>query len=185
MGPKHKATSRPSGPPSPEKPLAFSNAADDELRRIVEKYPDAGMRLLPTLHVAQREFGWISEEVKHLVAHRLAIPVAHLESVVSFYTMFHQRPVGRLDVQVCMSLPCALRGSGETWAAIANALGIAGGEITADGLFSICKVECLAQCDRAPVVQVNDEDHLDVSADRVKSFLDSLRNQTGDGKAGA
>ena len=167
------------------KPLVFSDAADAELRRIVEKYPDPGMRLLPTLHVAQREFGWISDEVKHLVANRLAIPVANLESVVSFYTMFHQRPVGRLDVQVCMSLPCALRGSGETWTAIEKELGVAPGEITADGLFSICKVECLAQCDRAPAVQVNDEDHFDVSADRVKAFLEALRKRPGDGKAGA
>jgi NADH-quinone oxidoreductase E subunit len=163
--------------------LAFSEASEAMLRRVAETYPDPPMRVLPTLHVAQRQFGWISEDVMHLVASRLAIPIGSVRSVVSFYTMFHPHPVGRHHLQVCMSLPCALRGSGETWAAIESALGIAPGEITPDGLFSICKVECLALCDRAPVVQVNDEDQLDVAAERVPAFLDALRRRGG--KAGS
>lgn len=130
------------------------------------------MRVLPTLHLAQREFGWISEDVMRLVADRLAIPIAQVSSVVTFYTMFLARPAGRYHVQVCFSLPCALRGAGEVYAALKKRLGIGAGVVTPDDLFSLCKVECLATCDHAPVAQINDEDHGDLTEKRVSEIIE-------------
>jgi NADH-quinone oxidoreductase E subunit len=162
-------------PASGETPLAFSPRAQEEFRRLCERYPIPATRVLPALHLAQREFGWIREDVMRLVAETLEIPVASVRSAATFYTMFHTRPVGRLHVQVCLSLPCALRGSRGVYEALREKLGVEPGDVTRDGLFSLAKVECLALCDRAPAVQVNDADHLDVSMARVDEILEECR----------
>jgi NADH-quinone oxidoreductase subunit E len=172
-----ETNSKPVVPPAPL--VAFSKEAEAEIRAIEEKYPDPPMRLLPALHVAQRSFGWISSDVMRLVAERLSISLARVESVVTFYTMLHQRPVGKYHVQVCMSLPCALRGSGEIYAAFRKRLGIGPGAITDDGLFSLAKAECLAQCDHAPMAQVNERDHLDLTEERVAALLEEYQRRGG------
>ena len=161
------------------RPAAFSAAAEAELHKLVEKYPEPGTRVLPTLHLAQREFGWISEDVMRLVADRLAIAISHVKSVVSFYTMLHSCPVGRHHVQVCFSLPCALRGAAAVYDAIRRKLGVDAGGVTPDGAFSLCKVECLALCDHAPVAQVNDQDHVDLSEKRAIALLEEIRHADG------
>jgi NADH-quinone oxidoreductase E subunit len=133
----------------------FSEAALAEYRGILTRYPERRAALMPTLWLAQREFGWLSEEVMTYVADLMELPLAWVTSVASFYTMYWKRPPGRWHLQLCRNLPCALRGSMQIQRAIEQRLGIRDGEKTPDGRFSFEEVECLASCGTAPVLQVN------------------------------
>jgi NADH-quinone oxidoreductase E subunit len=134
---------------------AFSETALAEYRGLVGRYPERRAALMPTLWLAQREFGWLSEEAMAYVADLMELPLAWVTSVASFYTMYWKRPPGRWHLQLCRNLPCALRGSLDIQRAIEDRLGIRDGEKTPDGRFSFEEVECLASCGTAPVMQVN------------------------------
>lgn len=153
---------------------AFSPQADAEIEAILKRYPDRLAALIPTLWVAQREFGWISPETMELVARRLEVAPAKVVATATFYTMFHKKPVGRHHVQVCRNISCYLRGADEVTAAAAAKLGIRPGETTADGRFTLEEVECLAACGRGPVVQVNADYHEWQTAESVAALLDQL-----------
>ena len=84
----------------------FSDAALDEYRQLLGHYPTRQAALLPTLWIAQREFGWLSDATQDYVAHLMELPPAHVRAVVSFYTMFHRKPVGRYLLDVCTNLSC-------------------------------------------------------------------------------
>ncbi len=133
----------------------FSDAALAEYQEILGRYPTRRAALMPTLWLAQREFGWLSEPVQAYVAELMELPLAWVTSVASFYTMYWKRRPGRWHLQICRNLPCALRGADELRRAIRERLGIGDGEVTPDGRFSLEEVECLASCGTAPVVQVN------------------------------
>lgn len=153
----------------------FSEATLAEYRAILGRYPERRAALLPTLWLAQREFGWLSLPVQEYVAELMEIPLAWVTSVVSFYTMFWTEPKGRHHLQVCVNLSCALRGSDRLCAAIERRLGIGPGERTADGRFSFEHVECLASCGTAPVMQVsNAEYHEDLDERALEALLDRL-----------
>ena len=91
--------------------IQFSEATLKEYHEVVGRYPTRQAALLPTLWMAQREFGWISHEVEEYVARLMELPPAHVRGVVSFYTMFYQQPVGRWHLEVCTNLSCRLRGA--------------------------------------------------------------------------
>jgi NADH-quinone oxidoreductase E subunit len=136
--------------------------------------------LLPTLWIAQREFGWISPAVEEYVAMLLELPPAHVSSVVSFYTMFYRRPVGRFHLEVCTNLSCRLRGADRVLAAAARKLGIAPGQTTADGLFTLGTVECMASCGTAPMLQLNhDRYYENLDEDAVLKLIDELKHSVG------
>jgi len=135
----------------------FSDATLAEYRAILARYPERRAALMPTLWLAQRDFGWLSEPVLEYVAELSELPLAWVTSVASFYTMYWKRPPGRWHIQVCRNLACVLRGAQDIQAAIERRLGIRDGERTADGRFSLEEVECLASCGTAPVLQVNNE----------------------------
>jgi NADH-quinone oxidoreductase subunit E len=143
----------------------FSAGSLDEYRSVLARYPTRRAALMPVLWIAQREFGWLSLPVQEYVAELMELPLAWVTSVASFYTMYWKEPKGRWHLQVCRNLSCQLRGAGAVQHAIEAKIGIRGGERTADGRFSLEEVECLASCDTAPVLQVNNEqyhEHLDV-----------------------
>jgi NADH-quinone oxidoreductase E subunit len=145
----------------------FSEAVLAEYREILARYPTRRAALMPTLWLAQREFGWLSLPVQEYVADLMELPLAWVTSVTSFYTMYWKEPKGRWHLQVCRNLSCQLRGAAEVQRAIERRLGIRSGERTADGRFSLEEVECLASCDTGPVLQVNNEtyhERLDVTA---------------------
>ena len=115
--------------------------------------------MLPTLWLAQREFGWLSQPVQEYVAELMEIPLSWVSSVVSFYTMYWTEPKGRHHLQVCVNLSCALRGVRQAVRRDRAPAGHRPGERTADGRFSFEHVECLASCGTAPVMQVNNGDY--------------------------
>lgn len=138
-------------------PLEFSAASRAEVERLLPCYPQQRAALIPVLHLAQREFGHISEEVEQYVAKLLGLPVVEVHSVVTFYTLLRTKPVGRYHLQVCRNLSCALRGGHRLINDLCSKLGIAVGETTPDGRFTLSTVECLGGCDLAPMMQINDD----------------------------
>ena len=151
--------------------LALSAAAAAEIDAIVARYPRAPSAVLPVLHVIQRERGFVPAEAQEWVARRLDMPAAKVEEVLSFYTMFHRAPAGRRHLQICRSLACYLRGEESITAAIRGEIGAGPGERTADGKFSVIQVECLGSCGTAPVVQVNDDYHENLTPERITALL--------------
>ena len=156
----------------------FSDAALAEYREILARYPTRRAALMPTLWLAQREFGWLSDAVQTYVADLMELPVAWVTSVASVYTMYWKEPVGRWHLQLCRNLPCQLRGAAEIKTLVRDTLGIGHGERTSDGRFSFEDVECLASCGTAPCMQINtgaDHESLDVEA--VRALLARLATE--------
>ena len=149
-------TTDPFAPPDAPR---FSAATLAEYQDVLRRYPTRRAALMPTLWLAQREFGWLSLPVMEYVAELMELPLAWVTSVASFYTMYWKRPPGRWHIQVCRNLSCALRGAGDIQRALEARLGIRDGERTGDGRFSFEEVECLASCGTAPVIQVNNADY--------------------------
>jgi NADH-quinone oxidoreductase E subunit len=153
----------------------LSAAALAEYQALLARYPTRRAALMPTLWLAQREFGWLSLPVLEYVAELMELPLAWVTSVASFYTMYWKEPRGRWHIQVCRNLSCALRGAEDILHALEARLGIRDGERTADGKFSLEEVECLASCGTAPCLQVNnDEYHENLDAPRALALIERL-----------
>jgi len=156
----------------------FSAAALAEYQALLERYPTRRAGLMPTLWLAQREFGWLSLPVMEYVAELMELPLAWVTSVASFYTMYWKEPKGRWHVQVCRNLSCALRGAEDILRALEARLGIRDGQRTADGRFSLEEVECLASCGTAPCLQVNNEEyHESLDVPRALALIERLARE--------
>lgn len=155
--------------------VKFSDESLKTFHEIVARYPQKNAAMLPVLYLAQKEFGYISSEVMDYVAEIMGVPAARVYGVVTFYTMFNMKPIGRHHIQVCRTLPCALAGSERITAAIKKKLNIGVGETTADGRFTLSEVECLASCGTAPMMQVNDNYYEKLTEKNVAEILDRLK----------
>ena len=151
--------------------------ADFEKRvdALVSRYPQPKAALLPVLWEVQKAHGWVPLEAEAWVARRLGVAPAHVHGCVTFYTMYKQKPWGRHHIQVCTTLSCMLRGSDELLRHLEGKLGIKAGQTTPDGKFSLVKVECLGSCGTAPMFQLNDDYHEDLTLEKVDRLLDSLK----------
>lgn len=156
-------------------PFALSPERERELTEILSRYPKKMAACIPALHLCQDQIGWISDEVIEWVSHRLDLPTSHVKGVVTFYTLFNQKPVGKHQVWVCRTLPCALRGAGDVLEHCEKKLGIKVGETTADGKVTLRTAECLASCGTAPMIQVDKEYHENLTLARVDQILDKLQ----------
>jgi NADH-quinone oxidoreductase E subunit len=146
-----------------------------EYRDILTRYPNRRAALMPTLWLAQREFGWLSAPVMEYVAEVMEMPLSWVSSCASFYTMYWKAPTGQWHLQVCRSLSCELRGSRRLIDAIEQKLGIGDGQRTDDGRFSLEEVECLASCGTAPCMQINNEAyHENLTIDGALALVDRL-----------
>jgi len=156
--------------------LAFSAKAEERLQKLLTRYPTKQAALLPTLWIAQEEWGWISREAVDTVAARLGLTSAFVWGVVTFYTMYNRAPVGKHLIQVCTSISCHLNGAEEVFHECRKKLGgLKPGETSADGKYTVVEVECLAQCDKAPAVMVNGDDHERITLDKLDAFLAELK----------
>ena len=156
------------------------NAA--QVSQVIARYPAGRQRsaVMPLLDLAQRQVGaetrtqgWLPIPVIEYVAAQLDMPVIRVLEVVSFYMMYNMAPVGRFHVQVCGTTPCMLRGSDAIMAAC-KARGMAKGHTTEDGLWTLTEVECMGNCASAPMVQINDDNYEDLTADDMTRILDEL-----------
>ena len=150
----------------------------EELKKIEEiksHYPDLKAALLPVLWMVQEKLGWISEESMKEVGDLLNVNYEHILGVVSFYTMFNQKPVGKIHLQICTNVSCMLRGGYELYNFVSDKLGIKNKETTKDGMFTIEEVECLGSCATAPMMQVNNKDfHENLTKEKIDTLLESL-----------
>jgi len=147
---------------------------DRRIDALLTRFPMKGSALLPALYLVQEETGHVSEESMTYVASKIGVSPAFVAGVVSFYTMFHARPVGRHHVQVCRTLPCALAGSDDLMAHLKTRLGIPDGGTTADGKLSLASVECLGACDRAPFLQINEREFGPLDRAKMDEILRGL-----------
>ncbi len=159
------------------KPLVFEPADQAKVKEILARYPaeQRASAIQPVLWLAQGRFGFVSQEAIELVARSIDVSESEVAAVATFYTMYHLEPVGRHVLQVCCTLSCSLMGAERIVAHIEKKLGIAVGETTKDGRFTLKKVECLASCGTAPMLQVNERafhENLDEAA--VDRLLESL-----------
>lgn len=127
-----------------------------EIRAILEKYPADQRRsaVMPLLYLAQRDKMHVNRADMAEIGEILGISATEVASIVGFYTLYYDQPKGSYHFQVCVDLPCALRGSDKFMQELCARLGIQPGGTTADGLITVEPVMCLAACDKAPMFQV-------------------------------
>jgi NADH-quinone oxidoreductase E subunit len=154
--------------------VRFGERTLEEFHRTVARYPVKEAALLPTLRLAEREFGSITDDAMIYVAELLDLPPARVHGVFTFYTHFRRPGWGRHVLQVCCTLPCALRGALDLVGHLKRRLGIDVGGTTADGRFTLLKVECLASCGTAPALQVNDVYHENLTIEQLDALLAQL-----------
>jgi NADH-quinone oxidoreductase E subunit len=157
----------------------YSDEIQEEVRGIIAQFPVKRSALLPILHLVQREEGYVSEEAMRWVAKALDLTPIQVYEVVTFYTLYNQKPVGKYLLQVCKTLSCALVGAGQLISHLEKKLGIKAGETTEDGLFTLKTVECLASCGTAPMMQVNDSYYENLDGEKVDALLEELRAKAG------
>ena len=158
-------------------PFVYTAENHARFEEIVKRYPAERRRsaVLPALYLAQAQQGYITANAIRHVAGLLGITRADVEDVVSYYSMFYTRPVGRFVLSVCRTLSCALNGAERVTEALSTKLGTEPGHTDPTGTFTLLEVECLGACDRAPVVLVNDAWHERVQPDAVAKLIDDLR----------
>lgn len=165
----------------PEPGPAFVYTADHraELETICARYPADQRKsaILAALYLAQKQQGYLTQNAMAHVAEVIGCTPADVEEIVSFYTMFYTRPVGKRVIQVCRTLSCALLGAERVTEAISDVLGIKPGETDAAGEFTLVEVECLGACDRAPVVGVNDAWQECQTPEAARALIDGLRTK--------
>jgi NADH-quinone oxidoreductase subunit E len=165
----------------PEEGSAFEYTADNraKLEAICARYPDDQRKsaILAALYLVQHQQGYITRNAIRHVGETIGCTAEEVEEVVSFYTMFYTRPVGRYVLQVCRTLSCALMGAERVTEELAKTLGIEPGQTDPNGEFSLFEVECLGACDRAPVVGVNDHWHECQKPEDARALVEGLRTK--------
>jgi len=160
--------------------VQFSEAAMAEIRRYISHYPADRKKsaILPILHIAQAEFGgWVSPQVQDKVAEILDIQPIEVYEVSSFYTMFNLKPVGKHVLEVCRTGPCMLRGADHLIEHLETRLGCHVGENSADGMFTLKTVECLAACGMGPMLQIREKYYENLNPEKVDTLLDELSKE--------
>ncbi len=154
----------------------LSQQAVNEINHEISKYPrdQKQAALMATLSIAQREIGYLSTEVMDWVAGFLNVPPIRVREVATFYTMYDLKPVGKHKICVCSNISCMLRGSDEVIQHIEDRLGIKVGETTPDGDITLSEVECLGACGGAPMMQIGDDYHENLTPERIDAILGQL-----------
>jgi len=154
----------------------LSPESEHEIDLEIAKYPPDQKKaaVMAALTIAQRENGWLTPETLDYVAHRLEIPAIRVAEVATFYSMYELKPVGRHKISLCTNISCMLRGSDEIKRHLEDKLGIKLGQTTSDGKFTLKEVECLAACCGAPMMQVDDDYHENLTPERVDEILDAV-----------
>jgi NADH-quinone oxidoreductase subunit E len=152
-----------------------------EVEKILAKYPPEHKRsaVMPLLYLAQREEGYVDNHAVQDIARMLDITSTEVSSIIGFYTLYHDKPEGKLRIQVCTDLPCALRGADQFLADLCARLGIEPGGTTADGMITVEAVMCLAACDKAPMFQSQGPDgiryHENMTVETTLEVIDAFK----------
>ncbi len=153
----------------------YTEANENKLDEIISHYPVKRSAILPALYIAQEEHGYVTDDDIKYLAKRLDMRINEVEEVVTFYTMYSRKPIGKYKLQVCRTVSCMLMGAERITEQISEKIGCGIGETSADGKFTLVEVECLGYCDLAPCLQVNFEYHEKVTTDTVSELIDGLK----------
>jgi len=153
----------------------FTQENLNKIKELQKRFPDAKSLTIPALHFAQEQYGWVSEDAMQEIAELLKLPVSHIIGVATFYTMFNKKPVGKYHIQVCTNVSCQLLGAEKISEYICRKLGIPIGSTTPDNLFTVSEVECLGSCGTAPMMQVNDDYHENLTTGKIDKLLQELK----------
>lgn len=155
----------------------WPEARQAEVAEIIARYPDSRSAVMPLLHLAQDERGFIAQEDLEAVARLLSVTSAYVDSVASFYAMYHGHPVGKYIITVCTNMACHIAGAGKVVDTLEQVLGIKAGETTPDGLITLEGTsECLAACDGGPVAQVNTEYFLKLNPAKAEALVAAIKS---------
>jgi NADH-quinone oxidoreductase E subunit len=166
----------------PPEQIVLVDKYHKQIETILNKYPDKRSAILPLLYIAQQEYGYCTDDAIREVAEMVGVEPTHVRSVVGFYTLYHDRPVGKHVVQICDDLPCALRGADQFVDHVCKKLNLDpervrhGGQTTDDGEFTFETVPCVAGCDRAPLAQIDLDYFENLDENRFDEILTRLRN---------
>ncbi len=153
----------------------LSEQSKQKIESLKARYPQPQSVVMAALWIWQEEHGWVSEEGMKEVAGLLGIPYHHVYGVVTFYTMYNKKPVGRHKIEVCTNVSCMLRDSDRILKHIQDRLHIKVGETTPDNRFTLVEAECLGACGGAPAVQIGDRYYEQVDTAAVDKFLNELK----------
>ena len=165
--------------------MSLAEKYPKEVKQILAKYPPEHKRsaVMPLLYLAQREAGYVDRHAIQEIAGLVDITETEVTSLIGFYTLYHDRPEGRLRIQVCTDLPCALRGADQFLQDLCDKLGIEPGGTTPDGLVTVEEVMCLAACDKAPMFQTQSsagiQYHENMTVDKTLDLIAAFK-KTGE-----
>jgi NADH-quinone oxidoreductase subunit E len=131
--------------------------------------------VLPCVRRIQEDRGYVSDEDIQQLAVYLGVPQIQIEEVLSFYTMFRRKPVGRWHLQFCHNVSCSMNGAENIIGYVQKKLGLAPGQTSADGRFTLSVVECLGSCGTAPMMMVNEAYHENLTRERIDELLEGLK----------
>ena len=155
--------------------------SEENLKRIeneIKKYPVKRPAVMAALWIAQEQNGWISGEVIREVSSLLDITPEDVLGIISFYTMYHQKPMGKYHIQVCTNVSCMLRGGYDIFSQVKEKLNIDNMQVTENSLFSLEEVECMGSCGTAPMIAVNEDYYENLDEEKVDSLLNSLKEKS-------
>ena len=152
----------------------FTKENLDRIEQETKKYPVRKPAVMAALYIAQEQNGYISFEVMKEIADLLGMTTEEVLGVVTFYTMYHQKQMGKYHIQVCTNVSCMLRGGYEIWNQVKEKYGIDHMEVTADQKFSLEEVECMGSCGTAPMIAVNEDYYENLTKVKVEEILNSL-----------
>ena len=155
--------------------VQFSQESQETVQRLLERYPTRRAVMLPALHLATQEFPYIDDEVCQAIADLLQVSMVDVQGVATFYSMFPTEPHGKYRLEVCINLSCSLNGARRCLRYLEQKLGIKAGETTPDGRFTLQGLECLAACDKAPMMHINNEImHTYLTEEKLDQILQEL-----------
>ena len=157
--------------------MNFSLTRDriNEANDILKRYPTKRAALLPVLWLVQEQAGHVPDEAVHYVAELLDLEPAEVWGVVTFYTMFQRKPIGRHHVQVCTNMCCRLRGADMVLGHLKRKLGVDPGQTTPDGKFHLSTVECLGSCGTAPMMQIDNDYYENLDEEKIDKIITNFK----------
>lgn len=149
----------------------------DEIEAILSRYPQKKSAIMPLFYLVQDERGYVADEDLVAIGEILDVTKAYAESVISFYSLYHRKPVGKYVITVCSNIACGLSGAADLVKHLEKRLDIKAGETTKDGLITLQTTgECIAACDAAPAIQVNLEYCNTVTPERADGIIEAIRS---------
>lgn len=142
---------------------------------LFNRYPQKKAALLPILWIAQEQEGWISQDMMRYIGDLVGVSYAHVMGVVTFYTMFNDKKLGKYHIEVCTNISCMLRGSDKILSSVEKVCGTKLGSTSTDGKFTISEVECMGACGGAPMIAIGEEYHEHLTPEKTEQLLNSLK----------